>query len=366
MRDDVAFQSQVFGEQVAQRRDRYAAQNIQTYQQAGQLPMQMMQAQAMQQEMTLQRQQVGSHLATQELARQEAMQKMQWARELHTTDMISMQSEAVRLDLEMKRSQVDKMKRDLSGEMTVPDYLQTDPRHMLGAYAAGLEPRIEGNRVTFVPASDEVRDMARKTLLTRGGTGGGMTPNQIRMDMVTAERMYQDAMDSETATPEEVEALRQYRDETRSAFAASRGMDATKPTPAAPKKPDIRQDKEFQKRVGMALDRQPTIAPTIGAGNAKKLAEMILADPEKYRSGIQDLQQKIGSTDQEVVDHILAYVAKATRAQNTRESPILAEWRLWINDMVQDGTLDPQELKAAQEALSASGEQASRAFGGGR
>lgn len=365
MRDDVAFQSQVFGEQVAQRRDRYAAQNIQTYQQAGQLPMQMMQAQAMQQEMTLQRQQVGSHLATQELARQEAMQKMQWARELHTTDMIAMQSEAVRLDLEMKRSQVEKMQRDLSGEMTVPDYLQTDPRHMLGAYAAGLEPRIEGNRVTFGPASDEVRDMARKTLLTRGGTGSGMTPNQIRMDMVTAERMYQDAIDS-GAPEEEVEALRQYRDETRSSFAASRGMDATKPTPAAPKKPDIRQDKEFQKRVGMALDRQPTIAPTIGAGNAKKLATEVLANLEPFRRSLSKYNPDRDFSDQEVLDVVLDYTAKATRAQNTRENPELAAWRQWVASLVEQGVLDQQELKAAQEALSSSGEQASRAFGSGR
>lgn len=161
MQDDVGFKSQQFGEQVAQRRDRYAEQNIQTGQRMQQLPIQY---QAMQQN--------ASQLATDELRRQDAIMQLQWARELHTTDMLAMQRDAAQVDLDLKRAQAKKIMSDIDrADDLTPAYLRMDAEDRDNMIENGHFVEISGGKMRIRLATEAERAAAAKRNAARRTRG---------------------------------------------------------------------------------------------------------------------------------------------------------------------------------------------------
>lgn len=161
MRDDVAFQSQEFREQVEQRRDRYSQQQQDTwaqlpnavtrYQQAaaGQ-----MQQQAMAQEMDLDRARTASTLATDQLRRQQAVEELAFARELHSTDMIEAQKRTVVAQSSLAEAQARKAIEQLGGARDVPERGWT-PDEIHSAWSMGMDRSIEGGKFRIVNATPD-------------------------------------------------------------------------------------------------------------------------------------------------------------------------------------------------------------------
>lgn len=145
VQDSSGFQSQQFVEQIAQRRDRYAAQNIDTARQAsaqlGDLPGKFMQArgaameqrwgnedrqfrneqalvqqQQFEQEQQLRRSQVANDLANDQLHRQQGLEDLQWAQQLHQTDMIALTKDGLAADIALKKAQTQKAIDELGGD----------------------------------------------------------------------------------------------------------------------------------------------------------------------------------------------------------------------------------------------------------
>lgn len=163
MQDDVGFKSQQFGEQVAQRRDRYAEQNIQTGQRMQQLPIQYQAMQHQELEMQMRQQQNASQLATDELRRQDAIMQLQWARELHTTDMLAMQRDAAQVDLDLKRAQAKKIMSDLDREDDLtPAYLRMDAEDRDNMIENGHFVEMSGGKMRMRLSTEAERAAAAK------------------------------------------------------------------------------------------------------------------------------------------------------------------------------------------------------------
>lgn len=154
VQDSAGFQSQQFGEQVAQRRDRYAAQNadsvgmlsklVPLFQQArgasdehawGNQDRQfreqqaVVQAQQFEQERQIKASRAASDLASDQLHRQQAQEDLQWAQQLHQTDMIGLQKRGMAAEIELKEAQTKKMIDDLGSER-VPASMVFDQERM--------------------------------------------------------------------------------------------------------------------------------------------------------------------------------------------------------------------------------------------
>lgn len=166
MRNDIAFQSQQFAEQVAQRRDKYSQQRINSMQQIPQAAQsfinnyqnaqnQQMQAQEHQANMA----KAASSLASDELHRQQAQEELQWAQQLHQSDMLAMQKDAMAQDLALKKAQTEKAIGDLNGSR---DYLFDINEHERDTLTAvqGLIGEGHGKDFRIRKATDDERKMA--------------------------------------------------------------------------------------------------------------------------------------------------------------------------------------------------------------
>jgi hypothetical protein len=194
MKDDVGFQSQMFSEQVAQRRDRYAQWNIQSSQQMAQLPGQFIGAMQARQKMDLEKQRVASELANDELHRQDAIQKLQWARELHTTDMIELQKRSAQLDFQLKEAQVQKAQRDLQPDYT-PEFLRMNTDEMFSAISMGIIPKVSNGKVVIGEPDPELQASAQEYINNRYFRKSGERPQQaqLSLELQRAQRGYRDA-----------------------------------------------------------------------------------------------------------------------------------------------------------------------------
>jgi hypothetical protein len=361
----------MFGEQVAQRRDRYAQQNIDTAWRGSQIPMQAigaMQArqemgynalrqQALQQEMQLQSQQVASQLATDELKRQDAMQQLQWARELHSTDMIQMQKDMMAEDLALKRAEVKRRTQELEGGVEVQDYLRANPDHMVSAYALGMEPYIEGNRVRFRELQDKSLQQRAQASLMQVRGQRDYTRSELTRQMEAASKVLENP-----DAPEEARdaAQRLLLQSTQALAGTSEGVAiAPKPKPA----PDPMENPEFRKRVESTVSAQPMLVANMGAKNSERLMKHVLADPEPWREMLKSEYPNREFSDQEIASIVSGYAVKASRSSSTTEDPQIQLWQVWINGMMEANLLDRQEYFAAQEAM---GESSSAASAAGR
>ena len=372
MRDDVAFQSQVFGEQVAQRRDRYAQQNIDTAWRGSQIPMQAigaMQArqemgynalrqQALQQEMQLHSQQVASQLATDELKRQDAIQQLQWARELHSTDMIQMQKDMMAEDLALKRAEVKRRTQELEGGMETKDFLaKADAYTMATIYSMGIEPSITGNRMNFRELQDKSLQQRAQALLMQVRGQRDYTRSELTRQMEAASKVLENP-----DAPEEARdaAQRLLLQSTQALAGTPEGVAAApKPKPA----PDPMANPEFRKRVESTVSNQPMLVANMGAKNSERLMKHVLADPEPWREMLKSEYPDREFSDQEIASIVSGYAVKASRSSSTTEDPRIKSWRMWINGMMDANLLDRQEYFAAQEAM---GESSSAASAAGR
>lgn len=202
MRNDIAFQSQQFTEQVAQRRDRYAQQNIQSMQQIPQAAQSFINnyQNAQNQQMQAQEHQVNmakaaSSLASDELHRQQAQEELQWSQQLHQSDMLAMQKEAMSQDLALKKAQTQKAISDLGGarEYTGMDHTEQDyfiaNRGLIGdGFGANFRIR---------PATDQEKSAASKRIkesqdyelqLKTAGRSAGRDPEMQQLTDMTRER----------------------------------------------------------------------------------------------------------------------------------------------------------------------------------
>ena len=151
MKDDIAFQSQQFVEQVAQRRDRYSAQNIDTFNKMPQAVDQFQQSyaravQGRQQEEALQmeKSKTASSLANDELHRKQASEELQWAQALHQTDMLSLNKRGLEADINLKEAQSRRAIMDLDGSKQMEaGYAHMNPDEMdqfISAHKAWMNP----------------------------------------------------------------------------------------------------------------------------------------------------------------------------------------------------------------------------------
>lgn len=130
VQDSAGFQSQQFGEQVAQRRDRYAAQNIDTWGQAANVVPRFQQAQQMVDERQIRAAKVASDLANDQLHRQQGLEDLQWAQQLHQTDMIGLQKRGMAAAIALQEAQARKAIDDLGGGERVPASMVFTPERM--------------------------------------------------------------------------------------------------------------------------------------------------------------------------------------------------------------------------------------------
>lgn len=180
MRDDVAFQSQQFAEQVAQRRDRYSQQMqdqwaqlpnaVTRYQQArGEAQRQQMaggQYQMAQEAHQADMLKASSQLATDELHRQQAGAELQFANALHSTDMVALQKRQLTAQTEYEEARLAKMKDELGGEKMKPP--SWDAEEIYTAMAMGMKGSPSGGRFVMTKATPEEQEMARKWLAVHG------------------------------------------------------------------------------------------------------------------------------------------------------------------------------------------------------
>lgn len=164
-----AFESQQFADQVQARREGHIrdqgsifAQGVQTtignYQQGQQHQMQMARAQ---QQMQLENMQVASELALNESRRQSAIEELQWARELHSTDMLKMQKDALEAETNLRIAQAKKAEESLSGRDEAFQFYEHDRD---AALAAGMDMTFVNGRPTVIEADPEKRKAAQDRL----------------------------------------------------------------------------------------------------------------------------------------------------------------------------------------------------------
>ena len=159
MKDDVAFQSQQFAEQVEQRRDHYADQMQATWRQ---LPEGMMNAQRMQatrqnmlmaqQEHQLNMDRGAQALAMDQLRRQDAADQLQWSRELHTTDMLAINKRMAAAQADMAEMNVMKMRKELDDG--VPSNVLSEEK-MDSLIVSGAFAEMKNGRYETRPATPE-------------------------------------------------------------------------------------------------------------------------------------------------------------------------------------------------------------------
>lgn len=149
---DPAFQSQQFAEQVAQRKQRSLEIQGNAGFQAG--------------EMFLRSMQTASTVASQQVERQQAMEELAWARELHNTDMLELQKKGLAAQVDASRAQADlaiaKAKAEAEGFQPYPE--RVDAEGIAALLAQGIDTTWHGNKPVVGPATDERRAEGKRML----------------------------------------------------------------------------------------------------------------------------------------------------------------------------------------------------------
>lgn len=191
MRDDVAFQSQQFGEQVAQRRDRYAAQNIQTWGQLPDLVGRFQQAQGNAQQMVAQRQAMqqameshqvemarsAEQLSLDQLRTEQAKSELMWARELHTTDILQAQKDEARARADLVIAQAKKSRDELT-QPSMDRWTGLSEEQMDSLMAQGMKGIVSGGRIVMGEPTPEERAAASKRVSERQATEDDLRRSQ--------------------------------------------------------------------------------------------------------------------------------------------------------------------------------------------
>lgn len=167
MQDSAGFQSQQFAEQVNQRRDRYSERKDAAYQQlpqaASQFQQSYLRAQQGNQQMEehqMQMAQSASKLAGDQLLRQQALEELQWTRELHSTKMIGLQRRDMEAQIALREAQTEKAISDLNGGREYYGMNQNEMDVLIGDH--GLIGEGFGKNFRLRKASDEERSAAKK------------------------------------------------------------------------------------------------------------------------------------------------------------------------------------------------------------
>lgn len=191
MRDDVAFQSQQFGEQVEQRRDRYAAQNIQTWGQLPDLVGRFQQAQGNAQQMVAQRQAMqqsmeahrvdmarsAQQLSLDQLRTEQAKSELMWARELHTTDILQAQKDEARARADLVIAQARKTQDELD-KPSMDRWVGLSQEEMDALVSQGIKGTISGGKVVLGEPSPEEKAAASKRVTERQASRDEMLRSQ--------------------------------------------------------------------------------------------------------------------------------------------------------------------------------------------
>lgn len=167
MQDSAGFQSQQFAEQVNQRRDRYSERKDAAYQQlpqaASQFQQSYLRAQQGNQQMEehqMQMAQSASKLAGDQLLRQQALEELQWTRELHSTKMIGLQRRDMEAQIALREAQTEKAISDLNGGREYYGMNQNEMDVLIGDH--GLMGEGFGKNFRLRKASEEERSAAKK------------------------------------------------------------------------------------------------------------------------------------------------------------------------------------------------------------
>lgn len=169
---DPAFQSQQFAEQVAQRKQRSLEIQGNAGFQAG--------------EMFLRSMQTASTVASQQVERQQAMEELAWARELHNTDMLELQKKGLAAQVDASRAQADlaiaKAKRESEGLVDYPMGIDEDQRDAL--LSQGIDMSFRGGRPVAVEATEDRKSEGLSRLEQRRAQKymAGLTEAQIRAE----------------------------------------------------------------------------------------------------------------------------------------------------------------------------------------
>lgn len=169
---DPAFQSQQFAEQVAQRKQRSLEIQGNAGFQAG--------------EMFLRSMQTASTVASQQVERQQAIEELAWARELHSADMLELQKDMLGLQKKGLAAQVDlaiaKAKRESEGLVDYPMGIDEDQRDAL--LSQGIDMSFRGGRPVAVEATEDRKSEGLSRLEQRRAQKymAGLTEAQIRAE----------------------------------------------------------------------------------------------------------------------------------------------------------------------------------------
>ncbi len=117
------------------------------------------------QEFAMKRMQVNADLALNETRRQSAMEELAWARELHSTDMLAMQKEAMRAQTGLAVAQAEAARKKLGEGQTPPLSLSEEERD--AALAAGIDITFKDGRPAATEATPERRKEGASRIAAR-------------------------------------------------------------------------------------------------------------------------------------------------------------------------------------------------------
>lgn len=271
VQDSAGFQSQQFGEQVAQRRDRYAAQNadsvgmfsklVPMFQQAraasderawGNQDRQFRERQALvqqqqfEQDRQLRAASVASDLATDQLHRQQAQDDLQWAQQLHQTDMIGLQKRGMAADIALKEAQtrkaIEALGKDNMDRFWVPDAYQRD--RMIRDNA--LMGDFSGGRLDVRRATDEERAAADKRIIAEEAR---------QMEMIRERRPRSESAESSRTVSDAGKRLQQITEEIDAKERKMRSP-RTEPDEKSMLQQELIGLRQIAKQLGDMMDRE--------------------------------------------------------------------------------------------------------------
>lgn len=165
-----------------------------------------------------------SELATDQIRRQQAMEELQWAREVHTTGMLKYQRTAAKAQAELLVAQAEKAKQELG----TPPISRISTQHLDYMLAMGGEKYEKGK---WVPATEEERADARSRMnyrpenLERLRDADAMRGAQREREVDVKERR-QGMLEQESATKSS-QAAERIAIQERNAAARERAGDLT-------------------------------------------------------------------------------------------------------------------------------------------
>lgn len=302
MRDDTAFRSQEFANQVEGRRDRIAEQQIALNQQAGQLPMQALQFGAAWNEMRDRHQKMmddqradAVNLATDQLRNQQAAEDLAWAQQIHSARMSKNLVERDNADTQLAVARANFERDKISGR--TPE--RTDYESMLSAIASGIKYEMDPEKrimtMSKTPATEDERANAIQQLLAfRAQSRGTRSRSQQIADLARAASFL-----DENGMTEDADAV---KGEIYGLLgkAPPAPKVAAKPVSAAP-----------QPEQGPIPAQW--LNPNIGQKNSKALMDVATANYEILAAAMHDAMKIGGKEGPLTREQVMAWAAAAAR-----------------------------------------------------